>query len=256
MRLARGARVKRCEPTTTRQHASPNRAGGAGDSLRHVLAAIISDMSQFPSPYQTPTPQPYYGYAAPVDLQIPARRASTMMFVIGALLLLVGVCAGTVGGLLPQLLAQDPTLADKLPADLSPEQAQREFVTRGLGLGLVSMLLIIPAFFVRRGGLGAVITALVVTSLLLLLMGLEMLASLFLQGDPAQKFGSVCVTLIPLTLLFFQMAWLIQAARNARLLKQQHAQYAAQWEQYQQQLHAYQVQQQQQQQNPPTPPEG
>ena len=186
-------------------------------------------MSQFPPP------PPYgqsslYGaapfWAPPPDpignLIAPARRAAVLQWILGVLMLLLGGCFGIAGVVLPNMRNQP-----ELESTLSKVESQIGISAAttwafglavaamsrkvGIAVAVVAVAYIVLAFFTRRGGLGAVITSIVLTSLVLLYMLGNALVSLFTPGGIPGACMSFCVTAVHVLLL----VWLIQAARSA-----------------------------------------
>src|SRR5438046_9035239 len=106
-------------------------------------------MSYPPPPYQMPPMPPggpystdyYYGG----DPLAPAKRASVMMFVVGAMILLLGMCAGVFVAALPEMM-KHPELAERLSQtpNFSVERAQHSGTLNAgimLALGVVIIVL-------------------------------------------------------------------------------------------------------------------
>jgi hypothetical protein len=178
-------------------------------------------VSQY-SPYTPPDPAAW-GYVPgdPVlELLRPARRASWLMFVLGGILLALGACCVGVGALAPW---------DQLPPESLAQMQQMEsqagvsvsalMIVMGVLSGLPGLVLLVLGFFVRSGGLGSLITALVVTALMLLVL-LAMLLNAIVHAasggagvvDAAAGIGFVLLILAAFGLL---LAWLIQAIRQS-----------------------------------------
>jgi hypothetical protein len=187
----------------------------------------------------TPPPQNYSHYPGYIAYQpdplAPARRASVMMFVLGALSLLMGACSAGVGAMIPQML-QQPDFAAALAQN--PEISPQLLQTRCVGFGILSlvfgMALIVLGVFVRRGGPGPIIGAIVVTSLALLIVLLNTIGPIVSPRFGAQLGGVICMGVVALALLVLLLVWLIQAARAAPHVRLYRAQYAAGYWQYQQ----------------------
>lgn len=197
-------------------------------------------MSQYPYPsYQQP-PAEYYDPNLR-RLQAPARRASVLMFVICGLGLLCGLCAGAVVGIVPM-----DTLASS--SGMNFDQARELGFTPGQFLRVVygtmavvalvgSLIFGVMGYFVRGGGLGAVIGSLVLTILVLILSVLQVLAGLVQAGSGAEGLigfliaGGFCAMLIAL------LIFLIQAARSVGELDALKSQSAQQYWMYHQQAY-------------------
>jgi hypothetical protein len=163
-----------------------------------------------------------------------------------------------------QVDAQTRSQLNQLEAEL-PFSVPELFMLVGVIGLLPGIALLVLGFFVRGGGMGAVITSIVFTGLCalgLLLMLVGTLASLAGGGGGAGAGGpsplpgmAIFAGLLALVLLL--LYWLIQAARNASQISAMQAQYQSQYWQYQQQQQAYQQPpspQQPQQGWPPPPP--
>jgi hypothetical protein len=203
-------------------------------------------MTQYPNPYNLPPQQQMpagYGYYMQPDPLAPAKRASILMFIVGGLFLLCGACMAGVS---------------YVPMDqLAPEQAvqfsQLESQIRGqtgfglmqlvFGMGLVllipGLLYLVLGFLVRGGGLGSVITSIVITSLVLLLMVVQLVTGIAqVARDPTNSLG-LCFVFVPLILVSLLMYFLIGAVRAAPQVRSMRDQQAAQYWQYQQNQQQY-----------------
>jgi hypothetical protein len=161
----------------------------------------------------------------------PARRAAVLMWLFGAMAVLAGVLVAIGGNsVTPEELAK-----------VRPESAeQARMMEKQLGVSLGTIYLIMGliaiaiggvvggvAFLVRRGGFGAVVTAIILTGMLLLMM-LVFSLSLLVAGG-AEGVVALCMLSVPSAVLVYQFVTLIQAARGAS-----QAALAAQWAQVQQ----------------------
>jgi hypothetical protein len=213
----------------------------------------------YPSPYQPPPQQSYpnFNFYQP-DLLAPARKASMLMFLVGGLTLLSSLCCAGVGSALPRLMAERPEAFEEIQRipNMTPELAQVfMFVLGGLAFVLGVAFLVLGAF-VRRGGKGAITTAIVLSILLALLTMLQAIQPLMQIGSlkGPQLLATACFIIVPLVLLLVLIAWLFQAFRAADQIAAQR--YAMQYYQYAQQQQAYAPQQGQYGYPPPagTPP--
>lgn len=222
-------------------------------------------MSQYPSPYNVP--QQYsaaYGYDPFTYYLAPARRASVLMFILGGLGLACGLCIGVVIMIAPleQVIEQSGVdFSEFRQMGYAPEKVLR--VMYG-GMSIVATIfaiaLIVLAAFVRRGGLGAIVTSLVLCGLVILLLLLS-LASVLVQLGRLAGAAETVISLFLigglLSIFILQFVWLIKAARASsavRILRQQHQ---MQYWQYQQQHQMYAQQYgygQQVHPSSPTPP--
>lgn len=226
-------------------------------------------MSQYPqqppSYPMMPPPPAYDPYRQPPggDGRAAAKRASTMMFVLGGLITMFGACG----------LAQSFTISTsefqammEQQQKMMPAGQQMPFsvetartvgaVMQGLIL-FAGVLLVACGAGVRRGGRGVIVAGIVVSSLIALLMGVMVLMSLLAALLMPLYIGVACVFAIPTALFGLQIFWLAQAAKAASTKPQNEAA----MRQYQAQLQMWYYQQQQQQaymqgQYPPPPPPG
>lgn len=176
-------------------------------------------MTQSPYPYPPSYQHPHAW--RPPDPAAPARRASVLMWVLGVLAVLLGILMA----LLPSLLRAAMQTATPAEAEQMRQQlAQAEQAAHGapldtvmlvVGTGVIAVggVMGVLAFFVRRGGLGAAITGGIFTGLVIGWLLLNLLVSLV--TNPVQAVAGLCVMFVPLGLLGLQLAWLVQAARNA-----------------------------------------
>jgi hypothetical protein len=211
---------------------------------------------QYPSPYSPPPFSPGAGGApyGPNPLAL-ARRAAILLFVLGALGMLLGLCIGPMVWVVPmdQVLAQSGMRQpENLPQGVSMEQIMRiTYTVVAVILFITGAVLAFLGIFVRRGNRGAMITAAVIAGLAILWFMLNVAGSaLFaLGGNPSALMGAV-VGLVPLSLFGLLMSWLLKALKQLPQVdraRQQDAYYAQQQAQYWQS----QQQQYQQQYQPP-----
>jgi hypothetical protein len=204
-------------------------------------------MSQYPPPYSQPPVQPNYGYdfsyyQSQDDLLAPARRAGVMMFVIGGLLALGGLCCGGLGAFAPieQVMAQNPML-NSTPG-MTVEILKMGIIVMGVLALLFGLAMLVLGYFVRGGGIIPVVIAIVLVALATL-FNLVNLASTAMQvrGGGPEMLGGMCVNVIPLVMLLVLLAMLIQAAKAAPRVAMMKSQYQQQLWQYQQQQQMYQA---------------
>lgn len=208
-------------------------------------------MTQYPNPYQPPPGAPGFDYYRPVprDPLAPAKRASIMLFVFGGLAVLAGICAGVVVWLVPldQIVRQaqsslSPQQLSQLPPGMSLEQVIRIGYTvlgiLGVGFGI---LLLCLGPFVRRGGRGSTITAIVLFVLIGLFCLLNLCGSVMqlAGGSAAAAIGSLIFVALLGGTVILALVLLFQALRASGYAAwhQQHMQ-AQHWH-YQQQQSAY-----------------
>jgi hypothetical protein len=197
-------------------------------------------------------PPPSYGpYRQPPggDGRAAAKRASTMMFVLGGLMALFGACG----------LAQSFTVSTsefqammEQQQKVMPAGQQMPFsmetartvgaVMQGLIL-FAGVVLIACGAGVRRGGRGAIVAGIVVSSFIALLVGAMVLMCALAALMMPLYAGFACLFAIPTALFGLQTFWLAQAARAGSAGSSNDAA----MRQYQAQLQMWYYQQQQQQ---------
>ena len=204
-------------------------------------------MSHYPQP-PYPAPSPYAGPTAgyfppPAAVPSSARRAGTLMVVLGLVVLLLGACFVGISALLPTVAAQSPQRVEdlrakmQLPADISMS------LVLGVGGAVVAvpgLALLGLAVPVRRGRRWAVIATLVVTSLVLLWLVVNLIVGvvgLFL-GSLANLPG-VFVAAVAGGAFGLLLAWLIGALRGGAGAVDPYQQYLSQYYYHQQAAQAY-----------------
>jgi hypothetical protein len=171
-------------------------------------------VSQYP--YQPP-PQIPYGYGGyPQDplrfLLAPAKRASIFLFVLSGLMFLCGV----------GIVANRADSANAPPAQAAQlRQAEQQLAAMGMSLegiaigmaafaALVGVLFILLGVFVRRGGMGSVVTSIILCFALAIVDGLVTLGTVAKGGSL-----EACLPGLNLILSIFALVFLFQAAKNA-----------------------------------------
>jgi hypothetical protein len=219
-------------------------------------------MSQYPSPY-TPPPNVGYDfnyYQPQQDLLAPAKRAGIMMFVMGALLALGGLCCGAVAtvGPIDEVMAQNPVL-NSTPG-VTAEMLKLGMIVLGVLTLLFGMVMLLLGYFIRSGGMVPIIISIVLVALAALFNLFNLVSTgVQLRGAGPQLIGGLCVNVVPFALLLALLVMLVQAARAAprvAMMKNQYQQQLWQYQQQQQMYHqAYAAQQEQQiPVAPPLPP--
>lgn len=198
-------------------------------------------MSQYPAPFHPPQgPLGYPPYNAGADLLRPARIASVMLWILGGLGTLCGVCAGT----LPWVLPLDRAV-EEARAKLSTEQLNQirnvdlvQFIRIGFtGMGVLVLIagivLLCTAAFVWRGRRGAAITAMIECILIALccLLGICLGLLQAASGVPAAIGGAILWLVVGIAFGVTSF-WLARALRVSGVLGQH--QYPAQYMQYMQ----------------------
>ncbi len=206
-------------------------------------------MSQYPSPQPPyPTPPAQYGghYQQGPDPLAAAKRASVMMFFLGALMLLLGALgvigvAGASSAELQGLIDQQQQAAKGAgqPMPITAEAMRTIAIVIYAGILLTGIGLIGFGIGVRHGSSGATIGGLILSSitlLVLLLIALAMvLAALIVPIALLYAAGMG----VPAVLFVLLIVWLVQALRARSAVSP-----AAMMQQYQAQQHAWHQQQQ------------
>lgn len=208
-------------------------------------------MTQYPNPYQPPAGAPGFNYYRPAgpDPLAPARRASVLLFVLGGLAVLGGICAGLIAWVVPldQIINQaqsslTPQQLSQLPPGMSLEHLVRigYTVLAVLGVGF-GVLLLCLAPFVRGGGRGATITAIVVFLLVGLLCLFDLLSALAQLAGGAVATGIVSLVFVAVVggLIILALVLLFQAMRTSGYAAWHRQQMQAQYWHYQQQQAVY-----------------
>lgn len=238
---------------------------------RHRPSAAASTterftLSQYPPEYPPPCPPPppstpqqqppqpglsfdYYRPAGgggplpagdPGDLLAPARRASTLMFVLGGLALLAAGCTGMMAAANPFEQMPPEQLEAVRRAEAQLKMSARTMMAVSAGVMLVGAGgYLAMAAWVRRGGSSAVITALVVTALVTFLMAVNTLSGVAQAGAGPEMAMSACVLLLATGACGLLLYWLFQAAKAAKAVDAARQQFAAQFWQSRQQQAAY-----------------
>jgi hypothetical protein len=198
-------------------------------------------MSQYQPPYVPPpnTPLPYQPMThEPLAM---ARRASVLMFVLGGLMLAMGACNALSSALVPaqQLIENQQKIMPNGEVPFSAEVFKTMSIIAGVLMVVCGCVYIALGSSVRGGSKGSTIASVVITSVLLLFVGLMLLACLI--GGLAQPALLVMVILpaVPFALLTMLLIWLVRALRASQATPQysaQQMQYAAQYWQHQQQV--------------------
>lgn len=219
-------------------------------------------LSQYPQqqpqpPYPTP-PIGYHGYGGPLPGSATgnpaAKRASILMIVLGVLMLLMGGCFAGLGKVLRQIdiPAEQKAQFEQLQAQLPPGMSlETVFLIYGIAILVVAVVYVVLGILVRGGGRAWAITSIVLTTLIVLFLAINAVASVI---GPVGNAGGLCVAIVPLGLFVLLLVWLAQAMKAGPALSPADAamrQYQMQMWYYQQQQQAYQQQQMPYPQPPP-----
>ena len=189
------------------------------------------------------TQPPQFDYYTPAgqysDSLAPARRASTLLFILGTVLAGFGLC-----NLISTAAVSSQEMIDMqqrfIPKDQALPFSPETYKTIAIAMqgtvvlfGLVLLALGVP---VRSGSSAATITALVVTGIILLLLAFFALISLIAAFVAPPLAAMMCVLIFPIAGFSLLFMWLLQAMRTANVAKSATQQYATQyWQYYQQQ---------------------
>jgi hypothetical protein len=211
-------------------------------------------MSQYPSPYSPPpyAQQPGY-YPVPSDPLAPAKRASVIMFVLGPLTALMGGCMAALSvaiGSVP-LQPEQRQMLQQFEAKTGIP-AHTMFMVAGLIIFIPGILLFLLGFFVRRGRLGPIIAAIILTALILVWFALNLIPAA-LHPTPEMALG-ICSGVFAFVAFGGQLALLTAAAKAAPHVAAAQRQLQAQYWQYQQNMQAYQNSGYNAPMTPPPPP--
>jgi hypothetical protein len=197
-------------------------------------------MSQYPYQYSN---QPGIGYV-PADpyasLLGPAKRAAVATFIVGSLSLLGAICFGGVGLAAPESML-GPMVEQSGDPNITPAIIRIVLIVIAVGVLLFSVALLVLGLFIWRASTAALITAIVLTSLALLLVLANSAISLpQARGmDGAELAGFGCVTVVAPLLTVGYLVMLVLGVKSARQYREAQAAYQAQYWQYQQQQQAY-----------------
>src|SRR5262245_964260 len=197
-------------------------------------------MSQFPSQFPGPYSYPAYAQDPYAAARAPARRAGVLMIIIGGLLTLLGMCAGSTLFFPEHMIRQQIEIMPPSPdGQLTVPQMRKQALVSVIVSAVSGVVLIALGLFVRRGSKGAIITGIVLTSLAVLQFGLGTLGFLALAAGAPIMILMACFAAIPLALFILLLVWLIQSLRGSSDLQRMQAMYQQQYWQYQQQQQMY-----------------
>src|SRR4051794_20268969 len=190
-------------------------------------------MSQFPQTYPPPTS----GYEDPLS---PAKRASILMIVLGALMLLYGLCNGMSTFIIDNAqLEKQMNMFSKEPSPFSPQTMRTITVIFSALVMGVGIFMLSTAGPVRRGSSLAITIALIGVIILCAVLGLFTVVMALAGFVMPAAFVGVCVCAIPTALFGLLLVWLFQASRAGGRIQLMQAQYQAQYMQYQQMMQQY-----------------
>jgi hypothetical protein len=176
------------------------------------------------------------------QLLAPAKRASICLFVLAGLMIPCGGLMGLMGAFLAKAdFSQVPAETAAMLRQVEQQFASMGITMSGFFLGLavfmlvMGMLALLFGVMVRRGGLGSIVSSIILCCVMGLLAGISVLGGFpkAVQGD-GQALAGVCVWGLMLVFLLFALVSLFQAARNSGKLNAARMGYQSQMQQYQQ----------------------
>jgi hypothetical protein len=193
----------------------------------------MSNFPPLPPPYTPPFeggPDWNIGYVPPDALR-PARRAATLMLILGALALLVGLMFFAVSAVpIQQFPPETRQQLEQLVAQ-SGWSVKASLVASGIMMSIPGILLGIMALLVRGGRFGAIITAMVLDGLLILMAAIAILSALLTSGGNPL---SCAPFVIAEAVMIAMMSYLRSAAKAANAARKAALQYQWQYWQYHQ----------------------
>ncbi len=202
-------------------------------------------MSQNPNPQPGSFPPPPMGIPplndmnyqtgpVPPNPMASARRASLLMFILGALVVVMGLCMGTFAFLpMEQLAAQGGQRLPPLPPGMNWKIVAGVFGVLFIFGGVLQLVI---AGFLRRGTTTPIVLGIVVSGLILIYLVLNTLYAMTRGQASAGAINGIIIAVYGL-----QVYFLIQALRAIPYLRKMQAAYQAQYWQYMQQQQAYQA---------------
>jgi hypothetical protein len=181
---------------------------------------------------------PYGAYPTAYDPLRAAKRAGTLLMVLGCVGLLCGAAGAFMAKNWDLLMSQQPA---EMRASMPPE-ANAAAVMHGSLIALgVAFIMVILGVLVRRGAKGPTVISTVLVGILIVYpFGLSILGALVLAGrGMPQGAISACMFTIVVGVLIWELIWLIGALRGSSAAQQLQAAYQAQYWQYVQQQQAY-----------------
>jgi hypothetical protein len=178
-------------------------------------------------------------------LYAPARRSAVLMFVVGAFMLLCGVCVGLAARLAPldQLAAASGVNADQIAEiGMTPAEFMRfMYIIMAAGSLVLGILFGVLGLLLRKGGVASAVCSLVLVSLLVLFTLLQVVTTavqVLSRREPAIGVA-LMISMAFLLLLAWLVISLIGAIRAAASIRAAQGQYAQQYWQMQQQAYQH-----------------
>jgi len=192
-------------------------------------------MTQYPNPYNAPPLPQGYWYFSQYALLAPARYASIFTLCVGGLILMGGVCFGLLGWLATDQIMEQ-MLQSAGDAAITTGMMRAGLIAFAVVAVLLSLALLALAIFVWRGSVAAIITTIVIVSLVLLFAIFNSISSLLAASGAggAQLVGAGCFALLVPTTLIALIVMLTSALKAARRASNPLWQQQALYWQYQQ----------------------
>ena len=177
------------------------------------------------------------------------------MFVLGGLMLPCGLLMGLSAmffsrGDFSQLPAENVAVFHRIEQQFASigVSASGFFSVSAVVSLILGVVLVILGVVVRRGGLGSIVTSIIICCLFGLLTGLMAIGGINgISHGQDQAMPGTCISGVLLALLIFALVSLFQAAKNSHQLSAYRMGYQAQMQQYQQNAQMYGSQQPSQQ---------
>jgi hypothetical protein len=167
-----------------------------------------------------PYPMPYGTYGYPEDPLAAAKRAGITLYIVAALTLLMGTCAGILVASLPELM-KNPDFASHFAnvPGFNAEALRASLLPRVVVMLALGVVLIILGVMTSRGSMmGAVIALLLTIGLILFellqVLGVAVLGSQANAPQGSFMAGMACGVVVPLALFVIQLVMLIGAIRG------------------------------------------
>jgi len=164
------------------------------------------------------------------------------MFILAGLMIPCGAIMGLVAAVLgkadlSQLPPETAAQFQKLEEQLSGMGVSLSglFMATSLVMVVVGLTMLILGIVVRRGGMGSVVTSIIVCCLLSLVAVLSVLSGMMGASQGRDVLAPTCIWGVFLAVLIFTLVSLFQAAKNSGQLNAYQMGYQAQFQQYQQQ---------------------
>jgi hypothetical protein len=213
-----------------------------------TVFTTIRRVSQYPSPYPQPPYMPapldysQYASAGYGEALKPARRASVLQGILGALTLGCGVLIGAMPFItdVEELILQSGNKMPELPPGYSMDEMLRiVFGMLGGCSGVLGLAMLVLCFFVRSGSRGAIFTSMALTGVILAVLALRVVVGLVQVLSNPLAIVDLIMGVALAGVFGLNMFWLSAAAKSGPAAMAAQHQYMAQYYHYQQQQYAY-----------------